>query len=125
MRKKYILLSILIFTIWGSVVMAEEGPENILNAIVKIEATVPPDARTARTLGAQRVGNGVVIDDKGHILTIGYLVIEAERIEVTGAQGDPVRRYRKQPLEQRRQYRILLLLNLTLEWTLRWEIHLH
>jgi S1-C subfamily serine protease len=33
----------------------------------------------------------VVIDDKGHILTIGYLILEAEAIEVIGAQGDPVK----------------------------------
>jgi S1-C subfamily serine protease len=36
------------------------------------------------------VGNGVVIDDRGHILTIGYLILEASAIEVHNVIGDPV-----------------------------------
>ena len=31
--------------------------EDILKAIVKVEATVPPDARSARTLGTARSGH--------------------------------------------------------------------
>ncbi|OGA04400.1 MAG: hypothetical protein A3I00_09765 [Betaproteobacteria bacterium RIFCSPLOWO2_02_FULL_64_12] len=42
-----------------------------------------PEARSNATLGAGREGTGVVIDDRGHVLTIGYIVIEAESIEVT------------------------------------------
>lgn len=39
----------------------------------------------------KREGSGVVIDSKGHILTIGYLIIEPETIEVTPYEGKPVR----------------------------------
>lgn len=70
---------------------AEQTPDNILKAIVKIKANIPKDAATAQILGTEREGNGVIIDKKGHILTIGYLILEAETIEVTKANGDRVK----------------------------------
>ncbi len=56
-------------------------------SIVQIRAVIPADARTAGALGQNRTGNGVVIDPKGHILTIGYLILEAESIEVILPDG--------------------------------------
>ena len=58
-----------------------------LDAVVRITATVPVQARTAASLGTEREGNGIVIDREGRVLTIGYLILEAERIEVTTADG--------------------------------------
>ncbi|MGD9074789.1 MAG: hypothetical protein PVJ69_06230, partial [Desulfobacteraceae bacterium] len=63
----------------GSAV-AEQAPEQLLKTIVRIQATVPENARTAVSLGTTREGNGVVIDKEGYVLTIGYLILEAERI---------------------------------------------
>ena len=51
-------------------------------AVVGIQATATEGARSARTLGRQRVGSGVVIDADGLVLTIGYLMLEAEQIEI-------------------------------------------
>ncbi len=61
---------------------AEKGPEEILKAIVKIQTVIPEDAITAPMLGTERSGSGVLIDSEGHILTIGYLILEAKTIEV-------------------------------------------
>ena len=58
-----------------------------LDAVVRVKATIPEDARTAASLGTEREGNGIVIDRKGHVLTIGYLILEAARITVTAADG--------------------------------------
>jgi len=69
---------------------ADQPAEEILKAIVKIRSIIPKEAYTARTLGTEREGNGVVIDSKGHILTIGYLIVEAESIEVTDPEGEPI-----------------------------------
>lgn len=55
---------------------------NPLKAIVQIESSVPADARTARSLGTQRAGGGIVIDSSGLVLTIGYLVMESSEIWV-------------------------------------------
>ena len=58
-----------------------------LDALVRIKATIPAQARTAASLGTEREGNGILIDRQGHVLTIGYLILEAARIEVTRADG--------------------------------------
>jgi S1-C subfamily serine protease len=72
-------------------VHAEQDPKEILRAVVKIRSVIPDYARSASTLGTEREGSGVVIDSQGHILTIGYLITEAETIEVTGLEGKPIR----------------------------------
>ncbi|MDB5753506.1 MAG: signal protein [Ramlibacter sp.] len=51
-------------------------------AVVGIEVTAADGARSAETLGRQRSGSGVVIGPDGLILTIGYLVLEADAIQV-------------------------------------------
>jgi S1-C subfamily serine protease len=53
--------------------------DRALSAVVGLHCIIPPDAFTADTLGVERAGNGVVIDD-GLVLTIGYLVTEAEAV---------------------------------------------
>lgn len=59
---------------------------NPLDAIVGIRAEIPGDARTARALGTERHGTGVVIDGDGLILTIGYIILEADSVEVVTRQ---------------------------------------
>ena len=58
-----------------------------LSAVVALEATVPADAFTAGSLGTERIGNGAVIGSKGLVLTIGYLITEAEEITLTRNDG--------------------------------------
>ena len=66
----------------------DESPES-LSAVVRVKARILPNARSAETLGTQREGNGVLIRDN-YVLTIGYLVIEAEGIEVIAGDGRAV-----------------------------------
>lgn len=61
-----------------------------LNSVVALNSTVPERAFTANTLGQERAGHGVVIDDKGLILTIGYLVVEAETVWLRDHSGAAV-----------------------------------
>ena len=61
--------------------------DKALSAVVGLKATVPADAFTAETLGTERAGSGVLIDAKGLVLTIGYLITEAEQIWLTLATG--------------------------------------
>lgn len=53
--------------------------ERALSSVVGLHSIVPSDAFTADTLGIERAGNGVLID-KGLVLTIGYLITEAETV---------------------------------------------
>jgi S1-C subfamily serine protease len=73
----------------ASAAFAQETPEQTLSAVVAVSAKALPNARSAATLGPQRRGAGALIGE-GYVLTIGYLVIEAEAIEVTGADGKVV-----------------------------------
>ena len=59
-------------------------------SIVQLHAAVPEDAFTASVLGTERMGNGVVIRADGLILTIGYLITEAETIWLTTHDGTVV-----------------------------------
>jgi S1-C subfamily serine protease len=64
--------------------------ERALAAVVGLRASVPADAFTAETLGTERAGNGVVIRDDGLVLTIGYLIAEAESLWLTLIDGRAV-----------------------------------
>ena len=57
--------------------------DRALSSVVVLEARVPQDAFTAQTLGLERIGNGIVIGENGLVLTIGYLITEAEEIVLT------------------------------------------
>ena len=67
----------------------ERKPEEVLSAIVSVQAKIQADARSAATLGTARQGSGALIRE-GLVLTIGYLVIEAESIQVTNSEGRTV-----------------------------------
>ncbi len=58
--------------------------------MVKVRVKAVPDARSRTTLGGEREGTGIVIDSSGLILTIGYLVQEAESVEVAATDGRAV-----------------------------------
>jgi S1-C subfamily serine protease len=64
--------------------------DRTLSAVVALEAEVPEDAFTAATLGTERVGNGTVIGPNGLVLTMGYLVMEAENVRLTLNDGTQV-----------------------------------
>lgn len=69
---------------------SEAKISDVLSAVVGVRTQVPATARTAETLGTERQGSGVVIDDQGLIVTIGYLILEASRAEITLADGKSV-----------------------------------
>ena len=58
-----------------------------LPAVIGVHATIPENRRSAQSLGSEREGHGIVIDDDGLIVTIGYLIMEAETIIVTDSEG--------------------------------------
>lgn len=57
--------------------------DEALASVVGIRAIIPGDAFTAESLGTERAGNGVVIGSDGLVLTIGYLVTEAETVWIS------------------------------------------
>jgi S1-C subfamily serine protease len=67
-----------------------EPLDELLSAVVHIKTAINPDGRSIPTLGRTREGAGIVIDDDGLILTIGYLMVEAQSAEVITNDGRAV-----------------------------------
>jgi S1-C subfamily serine protease len=61
--------------------------DRALKSVVALQAAIPEDGFTAGILGTERAGSGVIIGDDGLVLTIGYLITEAESVWLTGADG--------------------------------------
>ncbi len=78
-----LVLGCLAYPTWAAI----DDPERLISAVVSVQAEVPSEARTAAALGTERRGSGVVIDDNGLIVTIGYLILEADRVEVVDRKG--------------------------------------
>ncbi len=64
--------------------------DTALNSVLGLQSTIPEDAFTAQTLGTERAGSGVLIRADGLVLTIGYLISEAESIWLTSSVGGAV-----------------------------------
>lgn len=60
--------------------------EAVSGTVVRVDAKIVPGAATSATLGARRSGSGVILDART-VLTIGYLVLEADEVDVTTAVG--------------------------------------
>jgi S1-C subfamily serine protease len=84
MKRNYLSILFVILGIYSVTVHAEQGAEKSLDAIVEIRISVPENARTAERFGTNRVASGVVIDEIGHILTIGFQTIEAKTVDIVG-----------------------------------------
>ena len=88
LRRTIWLTILCLIPLTSTVIHAE--PRASLDAIVQVTATVPKSARTARSLGTKREGTGVVIDDSGLVLTIGYLILEAMEVTIRRRHRVPV-----------------------------------
>ena len=61
--------------------------EATLNSVLQISSIVPETAFSAQTLGTERAGNAVMIGEDGLVLTIGYLVNEADQVWLRANDG--------------------------------------
>jgi S1-C subfamily serine protease len=64
--------------------------EDLLSGVVSIKTFINPNGRTVDFLGREREGSGIVIDDQGLIVTVGYLMVEAHAAQVSTNDGRTV-----------------------------------
>jgi S1-C subfamily serine protease len=57
--------------------------ERILPSTVHLQAQIPDAHPSARILGTERMGSGMVVDPDGLVLTVNYVVLGAEQVKVT------------------------------------------
>jgi S1-C subfamily serine protease len=61
--------------------------DRALKSVLTIQSQIPEDGFTAQALGEQRSGSGIVIRDSGLVLTIGYLIMEADNVWLADSDG--------------------------------------
>lgn len=66
---------------------ADTPIEQLVAGVVRITTSINPEGRTVGNLGAERSGTGIVIGSDGLVLTIGYLMVEAQTAEITLNDG--------------------------------------
>lgn len=66
---------------------AEPDADRLFDAIVKVQVRAIPNARSIASLGSEREGTGIVIGADNLILTIGYLIVEADQVSITDRRG--------------------------------------
>jgi len=71
----------------GATGAAPVDGERVFAAVVKVATHAVPGARSSATLGSDREGSGIVIGDKGLVLTIGYLIVEADEVSIVDSKG--------------------------------------
>jgi serine protease Do len=64
--------------------------DELLSGVVGVKTFINPDGYTRESLGREREGTGIVIDNAGLVLTIGYLMVEAHAAEITTTSGHTV-----------------------------------
>jgi serine protease Do len=61
--------------------------DELISAVVRIKTFINPDGTSVSNLGREREGSGIVIDESGLVLTIGYLMVEAHAAEIVTNSG--------------------------------------
>jgi S1-C subfamily serine protease len=75
------------FAVLGSVPARAVTLDELVSAVVQVKTVINPDATSIRNLGREREGSGIVIDESGLVLTIGYLMVEAQSAEIVTNAG--------------------------------------
>ncbi len=87
---RLLILLLACVTAWPAAAQQASPLTATFDAIVRLRTFVPAEARTAATLGREREGTAILIDNSGLLLTIGYLMVEASGGEVRFADGKTV-----------------------------------
>lgn len=66
---------------------AQSALEDLVSAVVRIKTFINPAGSSVKNLGREREGTGVVIDESGLVLTIGYLMVEADTARIITTSG--------------------------------------
>src|SRR3954465_12484943 len=61
--------------------------DDLVSSVVRIKTFINPDGTSVSNLGKDREGSGIVIDESGLVLTIGYLMVEAHAAEIVTNAG--------------------------------------
>jgi S1-C subfamily serine protease len=84
------ILTTAAFALGGPVRAESLSLDELLSGVVHIKTFINPDGLTRENLGREREGTGIVIDNGGLVLTIGYLMVEAHTAQISTNDGRTV-----------------------------------
>ncbi len=82
-----LVLALLVLLPAQAAAATREDGRRAVDAVVEVRVEIPAYPRSADFIGMERKGSGVVIDANGLVVTIGYLILEADRVTLTAADG--------------------------------------
>jgi S1-C subfamily serine protease len=83
-------IAVLVALATGPLAARAASLEELVASVVRVKTFINPDGQTVQSLGREREGSGLVIDEEGLVLTIGYLMVEAHAAEVVTNEGRTV-----------------------------------
>ena len=85
--RKFLLIAILALAMGLPAPAQAATLDELVSAVVRIKTFINPDGTSVTNLGREREGSGIVIDESGLVLTIGYLMVEAHAAEIVTGSG--------------------------------------
>jgi len=82
-----LLIAALLFALPAAAKAQNSALEDLVSAVVRIKTFINPDGSSVSNLGREREGSGIVIDESGLVLTIGYLMVEAHAAQIVTSSG--------------------------------------
>jgi serine protease Do len=85
--RQAVLIAVLAVTTSTAAPAQSTKLDDLVSAVVRIKTFINPDGTSVSNLGREREGSGIVIDESGLVLTIGYLMVEAHAAEIITSAG--------------------------------------
>jgi S1-C subfamily serine protease len=85
--RQVILIAVIALVAFIAVPAQATTLDELISAVVRVKTFINPDGTSVSNLGREREGSGIVIDESGLVLTIGYLMVEAHAIEIVTNSG--------------------------------------
>jgi S1-C subfamily serine protease len=82
-----LLIATVLLFIPGAAKAQSSALDDIVSAVVRVKTFINPEGNSISNLGREREGAGIVIDESGLVLTIGYLMVEAQGAEIVTSSG--------------------------------------
>ena len=89
LRQVVLIATVALTTLFMVVQARATTLDDLVSSVVRVKTFIDPDGTWVANLGKEREGSGIVIDESGLVLTIGYLMVEAHAAEiVTNSRPD-------------------------------------
>ena len=87
LRQVVLIATVALTTLFVVVPAQANTLDDLVSSVVRVKTFINPDGSSVSNLGREREGSGIVIDESGLVLTIGYLMVEAHAAQIVTNSG--------------------------------------